>query len=130
MSQANPAEPCDGRCCSVFHLSSPLWMLDLRNRRNVARGYDPALDPNKPLMIVDMLIRLTPDQIAERIERFDLPADLAEDRIGNGQFTCRHWDEDSRLCTIYEDRPPMCRDYPNHGKCGHGCGACAVEGDG
>lgn len=27
-------------------------------------------------------------------------------------FTCPHWDEESRLCSIYEDRPMACRMFP------------------
>ena len=27
-------------------------------------------------------------------------------------FTCPHWDKESRLCSIYEDRPLACRMFP------------------
>jgi hypothetical protein len=27
-------------------------------------------------------------------------------------FKCPHWDEESRLCSIYEDRPMACRMFP------------------
>jgi Fe-S-cluster containining protein len=32
-------------------------------------------------------------------------------------YTCKHYDRDTKLCTIYENRPLMCRNYPN----GHAC---------
>jgi Fe-S-cluster containining protein len=41
-----------------------------------------------------------------------------------GWFKCRHWDETTRLCTIYDQRPWMCRIYPSTSKgevCDHGC---------
>lgn len=32
-------------------------------------------------------------------------------------YTCKHFDTKTNLCTIYEIRPLMCRNYPN----GHAC---------
>lgn len=42
-------------------------------------------------------------------------------------FTCRHWDPASRLCTVYDRRPRMCRDYPHARMCDHGCGFYTAE---
>jgi Fe-S-cluster containining protein len=37
-------------------------------------------------------------------------------------YTCRHWDTETRLCTQYENRPALCRNYPYRGSCNHeGC---------
>lgn len=30
----------------------------------------------------------------------------------NMLFRCPHWDAGSRLCTVYEDRPSICRTFP------------------
>lgn len=30
-------------------------------------------------------------------------------------YECRHFDKDTRRCTNYENRPPLCRDYPWYG---------------
>jgi Fe-S-cluster containining protein len=30
-------------------------------------------------------------------------------------FRCRHFDEESRRCLNYDDRPPLCRAFPFHG---------------
>ena len=39
------------------------------------------------------------------------------------KFTCLHWDPGTGLCTEYEARPQMCRDYGTEAKrCVHGCG--------
>lgn len=42
--------------------------------------------------------------------------------VAPGLFTCKHWDGATRLCTIYERRPQMCRDYPEPGKVCRFCG--------
>lgn len=38
-------------------------------------------------------------------------------------YTCKHWDQTTRLCTIYENRPFMCSDYPY----GQACEHCGLE---
>ncbi len=41
---------------------------------------------------------------------------------GRMYFKCIYFDEESRNCTIYEERPRMCRDYPYDDVCGEdGC---------
>jgi len=30
-------------------------------------------------------------------------------------YRCHHFDDETRSCTNYENRPPMCRDYPFYG---------------
>ena len=42
---------------------------------------------------------------------------------GEGHFTCRHWDPETKLCGIYESRPEMCRDFPDEGE-----GGCDLPG--
>ena len=38
-------------------------------------------------------------------------------------YTCRAYDEETGDCTIYEDRPQMCKDFPGNGGCEFpGCG--------
>jgi len=37
-------------------------------------------------------------------------------------YTCKHWDQKTKLCTIYEHRPLMCRRFPNGEACPYpGC---------
>lgn len=31
-------------------------------------------------------------------------------------YRCRNYDEATKACTAYDDRPPMCRDYPWYGR--------------
>jgi Fe-S-cluster containining protein len=34
-------------------------------------------------------------------------------------YSCKHFDRESRNCTIYEIRPGMCRDYPYRSTCNY-----------
>ncbi len=121
---------CDGRCCAVFTFSSSIDDL----RESVA---GTLVRNEKPIKIVDdevlldMFIPLTQEEAAERRERFGLVYTRAPEGVQCQQdgsappdqhYTCRHWDEDTGLCGIYEDRPNMCRDFPYGKVCTHGCG--------
>lgn len=46
------------------------------------------------------------------------------DAGGREVYSCKHYDQPSGLCTIYEFRPTMCRNYPQT-KCP--CQGCTVE---
>lgn len=109
---------CDGRCCSVFNYSATLDELRAR-------------DTDEARYLVDMLIPLTPEQAKERALRFGAtppPGYTLDQWAAAGQaYTCRHWDEDTRLCTAYETRPKMCSDYPYARRCEHGCGCYAPQ---
>jgi Fe-S-cluster containining protein len=70
-------------------------------------------------MIQDMLVPLTHEEAVERAERFGIPSNQIAKK---NNYTCRYWDEDTRLCTVHPNRPTLCRDYPYGKKCGHGCG--------
>jgi len=76
---------------------------------------DPDVFADGPYLL-DMLIPLNGVQAREREAHFD----VLEPATGTERFTCRHWDEETRLCTAYDARPAMCRDYPK-GACQHGC---------
>lgn len=108
---------CTGKCCAVFNYS-------------VSRETLAARDDADSKFLADMLIDLTPDEAEARAERFNVtPPDgyTVREWADYGQaYTCRHWDEKTMLCGVYEDRPRMCRDYPYAGKCQHDC-ACTFE---
>ena len=77
-----------------------------------------------------MLIPLGLDEVYERAERFGGNPPRTEGGAGEPLtvddgcwFTCRHWDEGTRLCRIYDERPRMCRTYGEPEQpCQHGCG--------
>lgn len=114
-TEARKGVTCPGWCCAAFYWPRTIsWM-----RKHADKTmWDGA-------QIRDMLIPLTPKQARERYERFSGTPTRAYKWKHRGHFfTCKNWDEETRLCKIYEDRPAMCRDYPYGQECQHGCGAC------
>lgn len=111
---SRPESACPGYCCAAFFWPRTLaWM---RKHSHTMRDGE---------QIRDMLIPLTPKQAKERYERF------AGRKVRRGvfawkhrghHFTCKNWDEESRLCKVYETRPQMCKGYPYGKLCEHGCG--------
>jgi Fe-S-cluster containining protein len=88
-------------------------------------------------MIADMLIEITPAEAAARLEAAGavLPEDENLNMVKWAEgieqagghyplYTCRHWDPQTKLCTVYDERPAMCRDYPYDGRCNADC-ACS-----
>jgi Fe-S-cluster containining protein len=70
--------------------------------------------------IADMLISLTQGEADERSDRLGYAR--IEPSPGQALFTCRHWDEETRLCGAYDTRPGMCSKYPYGSPCERGCG--------
>ncbi len=97
---------CPGGCCAVFGLRSDLDEV----RREASQTVDGAT-------LADMLVPLTREEGRARHERFIGGVWRHEHLPDIHLFTCRHWDSDTRLCTIYERRPQMCRDFPYEGEC-------------
>jgi Fe-S-cluster containining protein len=101
---------CDGRCCASFTLPKDA----IERFQNGANGDDAPF-------ILDMLIPLTRRQQVARVKRLGYGT-VARNPRDKAPFTCRHWDEKTRLCTVYEQRPGMCRDFPYGRPCEHeGC---------
>lgn len=99
---------CSGLCCAAFSLPERPEKL-------------PEIAGDEGEQIAAMVIPLTAAEARERYEAFggtdpeQFPAD------GTLFFTCRNWDEVTRLCAIYETRPDMCRKFPYGNGCPHGC---------
>jgi Fe-S-cluster containining protein len=98
---------CAGVCCAGFTLS--------RTYAEIVEHMDTIPDGE---YIVDMLIPLTADESALRSVRFGSKLYPPEREV----FTCRHWNENTRRCGAYEQRPGMCRKFPYGDPCEHGCG--------
>jgi Fe-S-cluster containining protein len=118
--KGGPERTCPGWCCAAFYW--PTRLSDMR--RHPERYYDGS-------QIADMLIPLTPKEARKRYEKFSGRTTGAYTWKHRGHwFTCKNWDEETRLCKIYEDRPQMCRDYPYGKECQHGCGLeCGVPSE-
>jgi Fe-S-cluster containining protein len=103
---------CSGACCAAFYIPHTIRAI----RRGVSADGETRLEQAEQL--ADMLIPLTPKQARERSERFGGTNGERFVWADRGHhFTCKHWDEESRLCTIYPDRPDMCRGYPYGDRC-------------
>jgi Fe-S-cluster containining protein len=73
------------------------------------------------VFITDMLVPLTAYEAKVRWAELGY-GDLTVLDLGKPLYTCRHWDTETRLCTVYDQRPWLCRDYPYTGACQHtGC---------
>lgn len=103
---------CPAYCCVVLPIVGTL--------EEIA---DDTEDPDSPL-IASMLEPLTHRQAVARAKKFDVPTPIRKHEKGPDTlwYRCRNWDEETRLCRIYESRPEMCRDYPYHRGCHNGCG--------
>lgn len=112
---------CDGRCCALFTYTIPLEQVADR----YAAG--ESSHPEHDLQLLELLYPLTYDEALERGVKYGITGLFGEGLgIGNppenGYYSCRAWDEETRLCAIYDTRPQMCRGYPYGRGCQHGCG--------
>jgi Fe-S-cluster containining protein len=101
---------CNGTCCAVFTYSSTHdEMKDPEHLKLIHDGE----------MLADMLIPLTVEQARERAEKFGSPlADIENDSPSVGSlYMCRHWNEETRLCGVYDSRPLMCAEFPYSDPC-------------
>lgn len=91
---------CGGKCCQSFPLNfSP---------EDVGKKYVHAMARRAagvPLSDFERDVIY----IAEMVIRID------EDDEASPRYGCRHFDEKAGRCSAYEQRPAMCRDYPNYG---------------
>lgn len=121
---------CEGQCCAVFPWPTP--PAEMRRQWEDAPYADwdrihAAGNGADQLMIADMLVPLTDEEADERCERFGIDPNFPALCAANGQkqlYTCKNWDEETKLCTVYEARPDMCATYPYAKTCFH----CKVEG--
>lgn len=106
---------CTGACCAAFHLDYTL--------RELRR---PGLQDGT--FIADMVIPLSPKEARERSLRFGGNPRPWPWKLRGHYFMCRHWDEETRLCTVYDQRPRMCSGYPYDGEsCELGAGCTCVS---
>jgi Fe-S-cluster containining protein len=79
--------------------------------------------------IAGMVIPLSIAQANDRLEQFGSDR-MYEDDCEGHVYTCRNFDDETRLCRIYEERPEMCRAYPAScaGGCEYSCGYSALTG--
>lgn len=69
-------------------------------------------------MLGFMLRSLTFVEVLERDQTFGVTRERDSE---SAYYRCIYWDETTRLCGAYENRPEMCRSYPYGKACEHGC---------
>jgi Fe-S-cluster containining protein len=84
---------CTGECCRRFHLY-------------IEKGIPATLEQVKAA-----------DHHPENLALIPLLRRINQSRY----FRCTAWDPETRLCTIYERRPKLCREFPYRDPCPH-CG--------
>jgi Fe-S-cluster containining protein len=79
------------------------------------------------LTLLSMLEPISYEQACERWDRFAdgyRPPEPPPEGTVEPYFRCIRWDEHTRLCTDYENRPGMCRAFPysdGDRACQYGC---------
>lgn len=110
-------QSCDGDCCVAFRV--PYTIEQLADADVGDQDKAEALD------LAAMLIPLTVEQANDRQNQYVRGSKTGFTDYDEGfLYKCRHWDEETRLCRIYDDRPPMCRTFPYGRPCRYGC-SCA-----
>lgn len=117
---------CLGFCCEAFPI---LLTMDERQRMIdwIAAGHPPEgwkRDDGEVCHSTYRDARVSPEFIRDML----IPLDrYVLDGTRRQMHSCKHWDPNSRLCTIYEDRPSLCRTYPNYGPCDHAAAGCTFR---
>ena len=101
---------CPGWCCAVIH--QPGTFSELAAAAGILQDGE---------LVLDMIQPISRDNAIRRRRQHGLRVDNLETAKDGHLYTCRHWDDRTRLCGIYERRPAMCRDYPYAESCAH-CG--------
>ncbi len=121
---------CTGHCCENFRLPfapDELWAAYYRwqhggNAESLRMNNgQPMPNPQDIQLIAPMVVYLGP-ATALPMKHIN-PSD--EELLGqdwdppNHYYRCKHFDSKERLCTIYEHRPVMCREYPYGDPCNY-----------
>ena len=104
-----PEGACPAHCCEMF------WI----NSSKKKRGYTP--DDMRQALRNNHRSRAQAE--TEKIARMVLALGYRRkphDGKLTFMWTCNHFDTETRLCKIYEDRPKMCRDHPGKSECKYG----------
>lgn len=122
---------CGGQCCRRFTLAISLkelecaywkWMSESDNARAISKTHDPRWEDSTrtfedihliyPMVVYLGAFKWYPSSPNEATE------------VDVYHYSCKHLDEKTGLCTVYNIRPMMCRAYPYGGECQYpGCSA-------
>jgi len=104
------SKKCGGACCRRFTLPYPPEQLKEKYLAWYRRDYERETIPQDIHLIYPMVTYLG-FMRSEPYQQNELH-----------WYTCKHLDEETSLCKIYEIRPKMCREFPYESKCPYsGC---------
>ena len=123
---------CTGHCCQNFYLPFSPEDIDRAYRRwstqfgQIGATHHVTMNGAEygPIvvdihLIAPMVVHLGYDGIVPRRVNLTDEELLGKPEIPAHRYRCKHYDPKMKVCTIYEIRPQMCRDYP--GKEGATC---------
>lgn len=97
-----------------YMLHSP-WRKWMGELYDINSGRKTHYNPSEIAKVADMIVFLREDKMCLGNPRRKIDHKLYH-------YTCRHFDSKTKNCTNYEDRPDMCRAYPNSRICKYkGC---------
>lgn len=110
---------CNGDCCVAFRVPYTL--------EELASGDVGSQDAEEARCMAAMLRPLTVEEANQRALDFIEGVVPTFDQTDAGHlYMCSNWNEETRRCNIYEDRPPMCSAFPYGEPCRYGC-SCVGE---
>ena len=108
---------CRGDCCVAFRVPYTPDELAAGDVGDVGEQ-----DADEARCLAAMLVPLTVDEGNQRRLDFIQGVVPTFDRSDEGYiYKCSNWNEETRLCEIYEDRPAMCQTFPYGSPCRYGC---------
>lgn len=121
---------CTGHCCRRFSLpfSPEEWKASYEQELRIQSGeLKENPDPNGPpwplprpvdvMIVAQMIIPLGAHNWSPQTGK-PYADDGQGDRLGH-HYTCKHLDDATGNCRIYETRPEVCRKYPYGRPCGY-----------
>ncbi len=118
---------CTGHCCeklTIPYSPDELWAAYHRWQKGQVKSVSMNQSESSPLLMEIHLIA----PMLEYLGQFDQPpmdivnpSDAAllgrSSANPNHYYRCKHFDPKKKICTIYEHRPVMCREYPYGDPC-------------
>lgn len=105
---------CGGQCCRGFALPGSTAAQREQTRAEIVAWRDAGgeFQPwmREHLYVADMLVPLTRADAIVLFPLLEVPEDPE-------LYTCKHFDPSAGLCTRYEERPTMCRTFPDGRPC-------------
>lgn len=98
-----------GDCCENIFLGVNAQGFSIEQRIDaVLEASEEELPADSPRRIDAQFIRAHWTQTGERLD--------SEGKLRGGIYACDMFDSEARLCTAYEDRPPICVGFPWYGE--------------